>query len=59
MKQQWAEIYADLESRLYKRKMKVNTDKSTAVIFTKSGQVLRSRPIFFEHEMPWPTEAKY
>jgi hypothetical protein len=37
----------------------MNTQKSTAVIFTKRSQVPRNRLKLFKQEIPWLAEAKY
>jgi Rad3-related DNA helicase len=50
---------SDLESLLYKWKMKINAGNSSAVIFTKRRQVSRNRFKLVEQEIPWSEEAKY
>jgi hypothetical protein len=56
---QWCMSMSDLQSWLYKRKTKINIDKSTAVTLTIKRQVPRNRIKLFEQEIPWSAEAKY
>jgi hypothetical protein len=50
---------SDLESWLYKWKIKINTKSSTAIIFTKRRKVPRNTLELFEQEIPWSAQANY
>jgi hypothetical protein len=50
---------SDLETCLWKWKIKIYTDKGTAVVFPKRKQVPRDRLKLFEQEISRSAEAKY
>jgi hypothetical protein len=50
---------SELEAWLSKWKIKINTDKSTAAIFTKRRQTPRNRLKNVEAEITWPRTVRY